>query len=486
MKSRSPRTLVRPPGGFARTAAAAVFLTASAQAQSAAFSTPFVISKVQLVYSVVSHRNSISDRINFYNTQGNPAGNDQYAVPMLVCDPLVTLYNPGNQSAAKQKVRVQISDPPAGFKFKKNSNYLRTDFSAPNGFLPMARFQIAGESNASARKIFRMCISELGTSGTPGAPVQFGPGESRTYAPWVEENWNWALETAGGYNPRSFYDWNAGNEFTTVDGRTHNPFGVESVSGWDPRAGFQMDQLSHSSARPAATLYAFETQYASTSGWVSIKNSDTFSVEAIPMRAVSQAGIPDFQVDLLGGNIMVPSSDLLRAFPMSLGTLSSAPGISRIFSVGDLLQNAADVTPGGKAPFAVITMIAKTEALQENRFYEKPPLPTADLYEVHFTSLTDFNQSDSVSSSDRLAAGFQIHEVSRSGDQLFLDFATGPEIESLRIVGTASLAEGFTEDLSAQTISVPGPPGSGLHKAIVNIAGKGPKYFIRLEELPTP
>ena len=123
---------------------------------------------------MVSHRQYLSDRVHFYNVNGSPAGNDQYASPMLACDPLVTLYNPANSSASRSKVRVMISDPPVGFKFKKNADYLRSDFAT--GFQPMARFQIDNEANASARKKFIMLLRELGVNQTPGAAITLGPG----------------------------------------------------------------------------------------------------------------------------------------------------------------------------------------------------------------------------------------------------------------------------------------------------------------------
>lgn len=468
--------------GAALAATLAALPVLPASGQNPALSTPFVISRVQLVYSMVSHRQSLPDRVAFYDQKG--AGNDQYATPMLVCDPLVTLYNPANTSASRSKVRVQIWDPPIGFKFKKNASYLRNDFGT-GAFHPMGRFQINNEFNPNARKRFVMLLRELGVNQTPGASITLGAGESRTFAPWVETNWTWGLETAAGYVPRAFYDWNSDNNLTTQDKRTNNLFGVEAVSGWDPIAGFQMDNLSYSgsSNRPVSTYYGFESVNGMSGGWVNIQNSDTVTVEAKAMRAHGPSPLADFQVDLLGGNIQDYSRDYLRSFPMPLGDLPSLPQINRTFQVGDILQGPADNHAAGKTPFAVVTMIAKTEALLGNRFYEKPPLPAEELYEMHFTSLTDFNQNDSISASDRLASGFEVKSVTRSGDELFLDFATGPEIEALRIVGTSSLDDGFTEDLSAQTIGIPGPPGSGLQKAIVNIAGKGPRYFIRLEEV---
>lgn len=53
-----------------------------------------VISKVELLFSMVSHYNHLADRVAFYNDKGIPKGNTNYAVPHLVYEPSVTLYNP--------------------------------------------------------------------------------------------------------------------------------------------------------------------------------------------------------------------------------------------------------------------------------------------------------------------------------------------------------------------------------------------------------
>ena len=56
-----------------------------------------------------------------------------------------------------------------------------------------------------------------------------------------------------------------------------------------------------------------------------------------------------------------------------------------------------------------------------------------------------------------------------------------PDVFGLKVVGTNSLEAGFTEDLNNQTIATPGPPGTGLYKLIVDVTGKGPNYFVRIE-----
>ena len=464
------------------------FTSQRSQAQNPALSTPFVISKVQLVYSVVTHHSSISDRVNFFNVKGSPAGNANYAVPFLVCDPIVTLYNPSNTVATRSKVRVSIEDPPVGFKFKKNGDYVRPEFAAGE-FQGMARFQIANENNPTARKSFTLLLRDRNGSGIPGASIILQPGESKEFAAWVESNWTWGLETSGGYTPRCFHDWNTTSDFTNRDGRTQNAFGVEFIPGWNPMAGFQMEHLSHST-RPVATRYDFEIANNWDGGWMGIKLTDTFSLEAKALRVLSQANLPDYKVDLLGGNIADKQSDLLRAFPMSLDNLRlgnpAQPVVARTFIVGDLLQAASDATPGGKTPFAALTMVAKTGALQANRFYEKPPLPTEALYEFHFGEVFDFNGTSLIvppTDAPQHEAPV-VTKVSRSGTSLFIDLATGNEPGQWLVKGTSNLEVGFPDDLTSQSIFISGPEGSGIGKTIINVAGLGERYFVRIEEAP--
>ena len=50
----------------------------------------------------------------------------------------------------------------------------------------------------------------------------------------------------------------AGNDFGNKDGRTGQTFGIETVPGWDPRAGLQTDHLSYGNGRPQPTRYDIE------------------------------------------------------------------------------------------------------------------------------------------------------------------------------------------------------------------------------------
>jgi hypothetical protein len=180
------------------------------------------VSKVQIVFSMVAHHHYLASRINQF---GGPSGHTKYAVPHLVYEPLVTVSNPGAGSmdlTGEDAPRVRIWDPPVGFRFKRGSTYLRTGFSAGE-FHGLARFQIASEYNANARKSFIVQLGGRNGAGIPERRLTLAAGGSLTFAPWVESNWNWAVETAGGFVPYAFFDWNDSKVFTWKDPRAACP-----------------------------------------------------------------------------------------------------------------------------------------------------------------------------------------------------------------------------------------------------------------------
>jgi hypothetical protein len=369
-----------------------------------------VIAKMQIMFSAVTHYNHIGDRVEFFNTRGVPQGNEKYGCPHLAYDPVVTLYNPYDVALDLQKLRIRIWDPPVLFGFKKNDAWLREDF-ATGKFHGLAQFQIANERNPNARRYFSLFLREMNGS-TPGKKIRLEPGEVKVFSPWVEPNWTWGLETSGGYNVRSFFDWNAGNDFGNQDGRTKQLMGIETVPGWDPRAGLQTDHLSYSS-RPNNTRYDFEIANNWNGGWLAIKNTDTFTVEAKPGRTVTEVNQPDFTVDLLAGSVADSTRDILRTYKFRFGDptaeISATPAkpiISRTFLVGDLLQKPADRSPEGKTPFAILSMAAKTtiDPLDQSMpwLHNHPVVEGSDQitsrvgnaldsYDMRFEEVQDFN-----------------------------------------------------------------------------------------------
>ncbi len=330
-----------------------------------------VIAKLQIMFSLVSHHSHLSDRVNAFNSFAVPQGNANHAVPHLVYEPIVTLYNPYDVEIELPRLRVRISDPPVGFQFMKHDRQLGRDVwyrpEFANGeFHGLGRFQIANEHNRNARRFFSLFLRNRSAAGTPGGNIILMPGEVKVFAAYVEESWTWRLETGGGTNPRVFFDWNVSNNFGERDNRTGNTMGVEAVPKLDFRAGLQTDHMSYA-ARPAATLYSWEKPPIAA-GWLSMKLTDDVSVNAKPLRTVADAQLPDFRVDLLAGQNALPDSDRLRTYEFRFAdvstelnnNLSAKNMITRRFNNANILQEPDDKTPGGKSPFAIFTMTAKT------------------------------------------------------------------------------------------------------------------------------
>lgn len=331
-----------------------------------------VIAKLQIVFSLVSHHSHIGDRVSALNTFGVPMGNTSHAVPHLVYDPVVTLYNPYDTELELSQLRVRISDPPVGFQFMKHdlsagtNAWCRPEF-AGGEFHGLGRFQITNETNPDARKFFSLHLRNRTSSGSPGGNIVLMPGEVKVFSAWVERNWTWGLETSGGYVPRAFFDHSAANRLGEQDYRTGNKKGIEGMPGLDFRAGLQTDHLSYANGRPASSIYSWERPPLGV-GWVSMKLTDDITVNARPQRCVRDASLPDFRVDLLAGLNDAPESDLLRTFEFrfadvakELGSAQDATGIiSRRFRNSSILQKPDDKGTGGKSPFAIFTMTAKT------------------------------------------------------------------------------------------------------------------------------
>ncbi|MEO5716760.1 MAG: hypothetical protein ABIT37_24995 [Luteolibacter sp.] len=348
-----------------------------------------VIAKLQIIFSLVSHYSHISDRVQAFNTKAVPLGNTLHAVPHLVYDPVITLYNPYDVELDLTQLRIRVSDPPVGFQFQKHdmvagtNPWFRSEF-ATGEFHGLARFQRLNEHNTSARKFFTLYLRNKTVSGTPGGNMVLLPGEVKVFSPWVEKNWTWGLETSGGYTPRAFFDYDSTRTLGSQDLRTNNLRGVETIPGVDFRAGLQTDHLSYENGRPADSKYSWEVDKNGANinpfgaGWLTVKlgnpnvvppvPSDEITVNAKPQRCVVDANLPDFRVDIMAGNNDNPDSDILRTYDFRLGDVASEMSttanpskiITRRFKNSSILQNPSDPGTGGKSPFAIFTMSAKT------------------------------------------------------------------------------------------------------------------------------
>lgn len=455
-----------------------------------------VISRMEVVYSMVSHHSHTADRISFYNQFGQPAGNVQYAVPHLVYEPVVTLYNPYSAKLTLPKCRVRIANPPVGFRFKKNADYLRAEWNDGGPFLGLGRFQALNESNANVQKTITLLLTAADGGGSPGGAIVLRPGESRRFMAWVEPSWTWGLETSSG-SGRAFFDFDTSRDYTNKDGRTSNQFGVEAVGnpsgGWgDFRAGFQTDSLSVFAGRPAATRYSFETGTYGSTGWVAMKLTDSLTVEAKGVDTVLDPAVPDFELSLLGGTNPNVAADTKRKYPFSIGDLTQAetqsagaPTISRIFKVGDLLQRSSDREAGGKTPFARFVMVAKSTALRQRKFQAETQLPTNELYEARLEETVLFDPPGLVAGpSDYPKSGFEVFGAERlenmigDTDYFLLDVATERfRQDQWKVLGG--------EDPGAMTTELSSfywecSPGTGIYKLFIQLPADSPRYFVQV------
>ncbi|RYD37219.1 MAG: hypothetical protein EOP86_03995 [Verrucomicrobiaceae bacterium] len=76
-------------------------------------------------------------------------------------------------------------------------------------------------------------------------------------------------------------------------------------------------------------------------------------------------------------------------------------------------------------------------------------------------------------------AKYAVEGFAMSGDRFTLDFHSTPGITDWTLLGTSDPEKGFSTDLSPKTLFSEDPPGT--YRAVVDVTGAGPRYFMRLE-----
>ncbi|RYD64215.1 MAG: hypothetical protein EOP84_32935, partial [Verrucomicrobiaceae bacterium] len=300
-----------------------------------------VIAKLQIMFSMVSHWATDPFRQNAYTQYGDPKDYKQHAIPHIVYDPVFTLYNPYDVELEVNQLRIRISDPPIGFQFQKHDvtagtdPWYRSEFGS-GAYHGLGSFQIASEGNPTARKEFIFLLKDK--AGSPGAPMVLAPGEVKVYSAFVENNWTWDMETKSG--PRAFFDWQLDKKFGLKDNRGE-PKGVMGAAGIDWRAGLQTDHMSYGDAnrRPKDSRYPWEVETQNPlklrpgmgEGWVSLKRSDSITVNCRPQR-IATGSNPDFRVDVMAGNGTGEAvTDVIRTFEFRLSNVETdlfPPGVT--------------------------------------------------------------------------------------------------------------------------------------------------------------
>ena len=338
------------------------------------------IAKRQVILSLVTH-----PELNQQRLQRAPASQrSKYANPMLVYEAIVTLHNPYDIALRFDNLRFRVWNPPVGFRIAKVSNgvtaWLRKEWQDdPNSFHGLARFNRDGQSDTQRnnQRFFTLQLTD-GRSNAAARQLVLQPGEVKIYSARVERNWTWAREVGGGV--KQFLDWydsddmlGAGNR----DLRSNNPWGVDAVPGWDPKAGLQMNHLSMegggtSGQRPAISFYPFEDK---NDYWVAdpmIHFDDEVLVQMRPEKTTSSSQPESFRVDLMASKVQdfsdfARSRDLLRSYRFrfrdpteEISADPQSPVIERKFKVVDILQGLNDRDKAGKTPMAMMEMTART------------------------------------------------------------------------------------------------------------------------------
>ena len=330
-----------------------------------------VISKFQLIFSMVAHNASLPERRAYLdkyatNAKGEKDGYIKHGLPHLVYDPVVTLYNPYDVALKLLNLRVRVGNPPVGFRVSKlPGGDLRN-----GGWNSLGSMTYATEINQETPKYFTLILSD-GTSESSGSDLKLLPGEVKVFSTRVQQAWNWEAETKVG-NKTSFFDW-SNEDFSNIDRRAGaklGVFGVEAVPGWDPRAGLQTDHLSYGSpraSRPQATFYPYEitNRPEGGNGFVTIREEDSVQVEVQPF--ISNPATQIFQLDLLAGKSPDAAQDIVRRYKFNIANpineLSRDPAfpiIKRVFKIGQILQNDTDMSSNYKRPFAMLDVTART------------------------------------------------------------------------------------------------------------------------------
>ena len=222
---------------------------------------------------------------------------------------------------------------------------------------------------------------------------------------------------------------------------------------------------------------------------MAVKLTDTFTVQAKPASVYANQTF--CQLDHLACQNTTATQDVFRSYGMQVADVRVPdpvdPVVARTFTVGNLLQGLTDTTTGGKTPFAVLTMSARSEPLRHRTFEVRLTRPVTNpttafnLYDLRFDPLASFDGISAPGPNDAPTSGASVLRFERLGDTLAIDLASIPGVTNWQVKGGSSPDGGFPDDLTAASILREGPTGTGVYKALVNIAGKGDRYFVRLE-----
>lgn len=345
-------------------------LATSNNAPKRAVLTP-VVAKVDIVFSLVTH----DLRSNYQGKYKNADSDHNHYSPWLVFEPVVTMWNPYNVPVKFSELKLFFDKIPVGFRFQKKAGRsqwadVRIASDGTEYWWPLSRFIWGGgKENAITEFYVRMMG---GTSeGRPGGDIILSPGETRVFTAHVRSTETW------GEVKDDFIITNSNDAKTKIQAGGN---GVQYTGGWNRTGGFRFDHLARwQDYRSPASVYSFESSVLKNRNdwhWIALRGADGFRARA---RLLDNDN-PD--------NDDSADNDKDRSFSMKLALMAGGASMGetqkvvqninievedfhKLYREGEpkiiehdiIAEEAyqADSTkgPGGKSPFAVLSLTAK-------------------------------------------------------------------------------------------------------------------------------
>lgn len=336
-----------------------------------------VISKLQILFSMVTHPLSVRDIQNVaprYNQADRRFAN-QHLRPWLVFEPIVTLWNPYSVPIEFNALSIGLDKIPVAFRFGKEFNGEEHDLRvvesrggrSSRSFWPLSHFvHGGGKTDAISNFSFNVRGGNM-ADGVSRRPVVLQPGENKIFSSFVREGSTWG-QVVDEFAIQESSDVGAGNGRSLIKS-------IDLVEGLNTVGGFRFDHISrnHENRNPLS-LYPFESRDPIRSGslqTLSLRPQDSVVVKAKLSNNDAQSDREDEQrqdftmlveMDRVGGidDDQISGSSFTVREKERLYEEGADVLIERSFPAITIQQSIRDRTRGGKTPFAVFTMSAKS------------------------------------------------------------------------------------------------------------------------------
>lgn len=330
-----------------------------------------VVAKVDIVFSLVTH----DLRNQYQNKYAQQDQNRTHYSPWLVFEPVVTMWNPYNVPVEFSELKLYFDKIPVGFRFQKKegrgawTEVRNVSTDNTEYWWPLSRYIWGGGKEDAITEFFVRLVGG-GAGSRPGGDVVLEPGETRVFTANVTASETW------GQVKNDFIITSSSDAKNKIQAGGN---GVEYTGGWNRTGGFRFDHLSRfQSYRNPSSLYSFERRMNNRNDWhwVALRSSDGFRVRA---RLLDNDN-PDTNESA--------DDDRDRSFSMKLSLMTQDARLTdtqkviqdmtievddfhKLYREGEPKIIEHDIIaaeayqaesargPGGKSPFAVLSLTAK-------------------------------------------------------------------------------------------------------------------------------